>query len=89
MTTVKISEVVAIKVKRGHPTSLFYKYSYESEEWEEAIVIKKKKAVSENIVLNKAFEKKPGLDSKKKEALIKLCDKRAIPNKFRPYFESL
>lgn len=89
MTTVKISEVVAIKVIRGHPKSLFYKYSYESEEWEEAVVIKKKNADLEKIVLKKAFDKKPGLDAKKKEALIKLCDKRAIPNKFRPYFESL
>jgi hypothetical protein len=89
MTNVKISEVVAIKVISGHPKSLFYKYSYESDKWEEAIVIKKKNVLLENIVLKNAFLNKPGLDTKKKDALLKLCDKRAIPMKFRPYFESL
>lgn len=80
MTKVKITTVCALKVKKTHPNSLFYKVSYSSDDWQKAVVIKKPMG---NLNLIPAYPTKPGLDKATKDALIKLFDKRAIPNKFR------
>lgn len=88
LTTIRISEAVALKIEKKSPRSIFVKYSY-SDEWEEATLFKKKIPTIDSIQMKKAFDERPGLNKKKKEGLMKLVEKGTIPKKYRSYYESL
>lgn len=68
MAKVKI-KICATKVEKSLPNTIFYKTSYSMEEWEEAVVIKKTKTF-ENIKLQPAYSKRPGLDQATKHEFI-------------------
>lgn len=89
MGGLKLSEARAIKVDKDTPTIVLFKNSYEQDDWQEAVVIKRKTIDFNGIQLKHAFPKSPGLDKAKKDGLLKLIEKKVIPTKHQLYYSSL
>lgn len=85
--TVKIADLKVVKIDANYPRTIFYKNSYEQENFKQIEVIKKKRSV--DIVTKKAYQVKPGISKKKKDGLINLIKKNAIPRYFSPFYNSL
>ena len=86
MKELKISEVKILKVTKESPNSVFYKHSY-NENFKEASVLKKRKSKG-TFTIPPCFSHKPGITSKKKEALLELCKKNLIPNPYKRFYEN-
>lgn len=64
---IKIRTLKILRVERKSPTSMFYKTSYEDDNFKMANIIRKKK-ITDNITLTRAFNTKPRLANNKKQA---------------------
>ncbi|CAG5020883.1 unnamed protein product [Parnassius apollo] len=85
--TIKFADLKVVKVDKNHPRAIFFKTSYEQQEFKKAEVIRKKKSV--DVEVKKAYDVKPALNKKKKDGLLELIRKNAIPRYYAPFYNSL
>lgn len=90
MINLKLTNVKIIKVVQESPTSVFYKNSYNDDDFKEAKVINRKKPGDHlNIRLKPAFTVKPGLAERKKSDLMDLVNKNHIPKYYTNFYKNL
>lgn len=75
MSQIKIATVKILLVERESPTSLFFKTSYEDDNFKVTDIIRKKK-MKDNITLTRAFNTKPRIANNKKQDLLELIQKK-------------
>lgn len=82
----KINEAKIMEVRKECPNSIFYKTSYEDQEFKEVVIIKRRNI---NPQWKQAFAQKPGISERKKSDLMELVNKKHIPSFYKPFFENL
>lgn len=95
---VRISDISVLRVSRDAPQKIQFKYSFAQAEFGEINMNEKKKrntrgteyssSIAEEDLRN-LYHSQLAIDSKKKEALMKLVDKNVIPNFYRQFYNSL
>lgn len=92
----KISEVKVLKVEKNHLGKLFYKTSYENEDFKEVNVFLSRRGNKINRVSNikhaslkNAYPRKVGISEKKKDGLLSLFRKKCIPNCYATFYSNL
>lgn len=89
MTNLKLNEVKVIRFERESPNSAYYKNSY-NDNFQEVNIIKRKKELDySKIILQPAYQSKPGLAEKKKTDLMGLVKKNHIPKYYSKFYENL
>lgn len=85
--SIKFTDLKVVKFKKDHPNIMFFKTSYRDVDFKRAEVIKKKRNFE--IHIKKAYNQRPGLSKKKKDDLLGLLNKKAIPSFYAPFYNSL
>lgn len=89
--SLKISDVRVLKLEKAKPGIALIKNDFGGEFVEVNVLRRNKKTgtLSDKIQLEPVFETKPGLNEKTKLGLMKLFDKKAIPNAYREFYQHL
>lgn len=87
---VRFSDLKVIKIEKNKPNILFYKYSYNESYMDVEIISERKQIQFDNIILKKAFSKKPGIPETKKKGLLELIEKKkCVPLYYLDFFKNL
>ena len=75
---------------KSEPNKLFFKYHYSAPNFLYTTIYKKVNTRNTAVTKRaKLYEKPKGIDSSKKEALLKLCQEDLIPSSSHQFFEEL
>lgn len=88
LAAMKINDVKIFEVRKESPNSVFFKKSYNDQEFENIDIIKRKR-VNRELQLKPAFTAKPGITERKKSDLMELVNKKHIPSFYKSFFENL
>lgn len=84
--SVKIGAIKMLKVEKDKSCVVFYKKSYEEEEFNKAEIIRKKRI---DVNVKKAYDCKPGILDRKKADLLESLNKNLIPQFYAQFYNSL
>lgn len=90
----KLTDVKVLKVEKDHFGKIFYKTSYEHNEFKVLDVLKRKGTRNsssnfDKIILKKAYKNRVGITEKKKKSLLSLFKNKAIPMSYFPFYNAL
>lgn len=86
---VKLGDIRIVQFTKQHPNTVFYKTSYAQEAFDTINAKPQRKTKSPNIFLKNLYNSKPGFSEKKKESILSLFKKKAIPRYYYNYYNSL
>ncbi|XP_050515305.1 uncharacterized protein LOC126890430 [Diabrotica virgifera virgifera] len=86
--TVKWKEISVVRVERGSPFHIFYKYNFK-DEFKVLDIREKKRGRQAQLKLKPAYNDPPGISSAKKQDLLSLCTSNIINKQYHNFYESL
>lgn len=87
---INVSELKCIKFDKARPGVMFYKKSYGQHDYEESVICTSRNSKScMPDKLKSAYLKKVGISEKKKEGLLKLIEKKCVPEVYSTFFHNL
>nr|CAI5827309.1 unnamed protein product [Callosobruchus analis] len=89
--TVRIGDIKIVRCDKENPNQMLYKTSYSQENFDTIITKLSRRPKSSNFSLKRLYNSKPGFNTKKKESILTLFQKKKppIPILYFPYFNSL
>ncbi|KAL4100771.1 hypothetical protein QTP88_020802 [Uroleucon formosanum] len=85
-----------IEVRKDSPFKFFYKNNMSEEKYKTIDVTQKlsrgrksKPKINEELILNEAYSRPPGITDVKKKDLMQLCDANVIPNCHKQFYENI
>lgn len=83
---VLFNDIKIVKVKKDEPSKIFYKTSYNQEEFNIINIRKKTRTQRVNLTLVPAYDSAPPIPINKKNDLLSLCNDKLIPRKHHNFF---
>jgi len=88
-------KIKVLEARKNSPYKLFYKNEFSEKEFKTIAVrevasrVRRPKALGENLNLQQAYSKPPGISVQKKKDLISLCEANCIPNYYKTFYNNL
>lgn len=87
---VRWTDIKVLNFNKNNPSSIFYKYNYDQENYLE-IDVRGRRSIrnSATIILQKEYKEAPKISKNKKDGLIALCNSKAIKTPYHNFFNNL